>query len=227
MFGQKKNFSSEQYRVNLSNGHLAFVTPKKTLEIPIENIHWITNNKKRINIVVAQGKDYRIKTPSADLAQSMVQQAFELIGNYAQSLVKDALEGKRQIQILVNLKKNESAVFQTPAVIVKEHRKRRTTYVGGSIRITKRIRVGSAIPITSEYLETVIDDSGNLVLTTERFIFLGDRKTYSIKLERILAYDLTYSKLVLKVEGRQSNLIFQQVPGTLIVFLLAVLEQSG
>ena len=112
------------------------------------------------------------------------------------------------------LKKGEYAIKTDTRVKFCQERTK-TSYVGGgaSIRISKGIRVGGgrASPIKKEYLATL--DAGRLVLTNKRILFFGDRKSFTIQLNKLAGIERYRDSIKLTKENTMKKTIFVGVDG--------------
>lgn len=113
-------------------------------------------------------------------------------------------------------RRGERAYFVTPARLARMAR--RTRYVGSSSgfsfpigRTGIRYRVGSfsGRPIQTESLQTV--DSGSLVVSNQRFAFLGTQKSIAIPLSKIIQVQAYRDGVAVSREGRESVDVYQGV----------------
>ena len=101
----------------------------------------------------------------------------------------EILNGKlTPIPCPINLQKNEECYYHIENVEMKKWGKERVSYggVGVSIKVAKGVRLytGSGGSTTKDTLKT--EDIGEIFITNKRIIFVGNKKTTSIKWDKIL-----------------------------------------
>lgn len=157
---------------------------------------------------------------------------FGLSSFYKKGLIKEREERKQELlnsaQIFLNgikdsrsfksietslmLGKGEYA-FLSESTILKEPRSvRKSSGSGSRFRIMKGVSVGSYSGTSESYKEWRELDSGQLILTSKRIIFDGEKENRALKLEKIISVersiDNIYSTIELSVEGRANSIIF-------------------
>lgn len=129
---------------------------------------------------------------------------------------KAETDGLEPITTPLMTRRGEEAYFITPARLARMAR--RTRYVGSNSgfsfpvgRTGIRYRVGSfsGHPIQTESLQTV--DSGSLVVSNQRFAFLGAQKSIAIPLAKIIQVQAYRDGIAVSREGRESVEFFQGV----------------
>lgn len=116
----------------------------------------------------------------------------------------DLFQGGRSLR----LAKNERcyhiacAVWAQVKVVRKHH-----GYIGGSIgfRVAKGItlRLGKAVPCISENEELVDISTGQLYVTNKKLVFIGERKSTNINLDRIATYEMYSDAIeIKKISGK-------------------------
>ena len=108
------------------------------------------------------------------------------------------------------LKKNERLVFNLPGVELQEYRRTRLrgTYTGISFRIMKGVYLrtgGFGAGQSAEELKVV--DIGNLVMTNKRFVFIGNRKSATVYLSKILGIEGYEDAIIVHAENRKNPVI--------------------
>lgn len=108
------------------------------------------------------------------------------------------------------LKKGERPVAAIPGVTLKEPRSVRTTYGGGggpSFRIAKGVYIRTTgFGARSESHEEIrAIDSGTLTLTSKRLLFTGQKRTTSVKLEKIVSMEPFKDGIAVNREGKQKT----------------------
>ncbi len=89
----------------------------------------------------------------------------------------------------IRLKRSEICYSEIHGVKLRKWRKKKIGYAGAGIsfKLTKRIRIytgGGKVVETMDVL--VVDDVGSIYITNKRFIFTGEKRTISLKWDKIL-----------------------------------------
>lgn len=120
----------------------------------------------------------------------------------------------RPAQVGINLQKNETCYFTTPATWHERRQQTRTIRYSGPqarIRIAKGLywRAGSADiqRVTQEVLHTV-DDAGALYFTDKRVIYVGRNRNTNLRLNRILDFEV-YSDGIELMKDAGRNPLFK------------------
>lgn len=121
------------------------------------------------------------------------------------------------------LKKGEQAYLEIPNVSLVEPRAVRTStggYGGGSVRIAKgvSIRMGGGQGRSVSHDELMNIDSGELLLTNQRLIFVGAKKSSNIVLSKIMNLTAYSDGLEVQIENRQKPQYFKGTERTVKSF---------
>jgi len=111
------------------------------------------------------------------------------------------------------LKKGEDLKATIPHVSLKEPRSVRVSsggYGGPSFRIAKGFyfRVGSFGSRSVSHEEIKIIDEGTLILTNKRIVFIGQKRTLNIKLDKIISIEPYSDGIALRREGKEKTQYF-------------------
>jgi helicase HerA-like protein len=115
----------------------------------------------------------------------------------------------------IALNKDEEVLCYAPTTLVEPRAVRtwHSTYGGPSFRIAKGIsfRAGASSGISESHEEMRSVDRGILVLTNERIIFVGSKRTIGLPVEKIIGIDDEgyFNSLRLNREGKQKAEVFQ------------------
>ncbi len=107
------------------------------------------------------------------------------------------------------LLKDEKTFWAEPSDFIEE-KTLRHRYEGGSSGVSFRImkgvsyRVGSSRGYIMAEKGWVVTSSGDLIITNKRIIFKGDRKSFDIKLNKILSTENYTNALVVSESGKQT-----------------------
>jgi ribosomal protein L37AE/L43A len=120
-----------------------------------------------------------------------------------------------EVDVPLILKKNEVPYLVEESNLlemVRESYKFRGQSIGVSFRVARgvylRPRIGTGTLRGSEE-KLRLTDSGILVLTNRRLVFLGNKKTTTIQLNKIINAEANEDKLVIAREGKQKVEMFQ------------------
>jgi DNA helicase HerA-like ATPase len=115
----------------------------------------------------------------------------------------------------IALHKNEEALCHAPTTLVEPRAVRtwRSSYGGPSVRIAKGLsfRFGASAGSSESHEEMRPIDVGTLVLTNQRMIFVGSKRTIGLPIEKIIGIDDEgyFNRLRLNREGKQKAEIFE------------------
>jgi hypothetical protein len=101
------------------------------------------------------------------------------------------------------LKKNETAIFTIPNIILSENRSVRTgTYGSSRIRVAKGISIGGGSFRSQSHEELTELDKGSLTLTNQRIVFMGHSHSLDIPLKNITFIEPYLNAIVVGREGK-------------------------
>jgi DNA double-strand break repair helicase HerA and related ATPase len=115
----------------------------------------------------------------------------------------------------IALRKNEEVFCDAPTTLVEPRAVRtwRSTYGGPSLRIAKGLsfRFGASSGTSESHEEMRPIDVGTMVLTNQRMIFVGSKRTIGLPIEKIIGIDDEgyFNWLRLNLEGKQKAEIFE------------------
>ena len=112
------------------------------------------------------------------------------------------------------LKNGEGALLNASGVTYSQQKTKTEYYHGGaSYKLTKRLRIsgGKTTPVKKNYTDII--DRGSLILTNKRLVFLGQNKSVTIELSKILDIDFYSNALDITKDGVQTKYCFSGVDG--------------
>lgn len=116
------------------------------------------------------------------------------------------------LETTLNLKSNEVAILSDENVNLVEERVSRSYQSGhAGIRLARGVYIGGSKGQSVPVSELKIIDSGKLILTNKRLVFVGDMKTREFKINKIVNYDSTINDLCISYEGREKKTIFTNI----------------
>lgn len=123
----------------------------------------------------------------------------------------------------VILKKNESLSIVMHNITLQEPRAVRQThaaYGGPTIRVAKGVsfRLGGASARSESHEEIRAIDCGSLILTTNRLIFIGSKRTTNIDLRKIMAIEAYTDGIESQRENKQKTEYFKGTNSTIVNF---------
>ena len=139
--------------------------------------------------------------------------------------------GIRPIQTSLVLKPKEVAAVEVPATLCRF--KTKTEFVGGSQGVSIplghgfRYRVSSfrGHPVQSEYLAHL--DTGKLVVTNKRLVFLGTKREVSVPIPKLLQVESYTDALGIAREGKETKDVYLVPnPAYVLQFLQWVISQQ-
>ena len=129
----------------------------------------------------------------------------------------------------INLQKNEECYFEIPRAELQKWKKERVSYggVGLSFRVAKGVRFYTGTGrITSSQDVLKTEDTGSIYITNKRFIFVGQKKTTSIKLDKILDFNIYEDDGMIEIKKETGPaLIFRPLTDVNLFYLSAVLNR--
>ena len=129
----------------------------------------------------------------------------------------------------INLQKNEECYFEIPRAELQKWKKERVSYggVGLSFRVAKGVRFYTGTGrVTSSQDVLKTEDIGSIYITNKRFIFVGQKKTTSIKLDKILDFNIYEDEGMIEIKKETGPaLIFRPLTGVNFFYLSAVLNR--
>jgi len=129
----------------------------------------------------------------------------------------------------INLQKNEECYFEIPRAELQKWKKERVSYggVGLSFRVAKGVRFYTGTGrITSSQDVLKTEDTGSIYITNKRFIFVGQKKTTSIKLDKILDFNIYEDEGMIEIKKETGPaLIFRPLTDVNFFYLSAVLNR--
>ena len=132
----------------------------------------------------------------------------------------------------INLQKNETCYFSQGAVWKEQKRITQRIRYGGPtmrIKIAKGVywRMGDLGVKTSTSEEWVTKDSGSLILTNKRLIFMGNHKTSTIRLSNILNFEAFRNGIeIYKGSGKNPFFEFSQNVDIFVLIFSRALSES-
>jgi predicted nucleic acid-binding Zn-ribbon protein len=142
------------------------------------------------------------------------------------------VNGIRPVQTSLVLKPKEVAAVEVIATLCRF--KTKTEFVGGSHGVSIplghgfRYRVSSfrGHPVQSEYLAHL--DTGKLIVTNKRLVFLGDKREVSIPIAKLLQVEPYSDALGIAREGKETKEIYLvSNPAYVLLFLHWVISQQA
>lgn len=117
------------------------------------------------------------------------------------------------------LKKNERPVYKTCNVALMEPRAVRTSsggYGGASVRIAKGVTIhsGRTASKSESHDEIKVIDTGDLLITNQRVIFLGHNRTTNIDIKKIIAITSQQDTIQIQRSNKQKAEYFTNVQST-------------
>ena len=129
----------------------------------------------------------------------------------------------------INLQKNEECYFEIPRAELQKWKKERVSYggVGLSFRVAKGVRFYTGTGrVTSSQDVLKTEDIGSIYITNKRFIFVGQKKTTSIKLDKILDFNIYEDEGMIEIKKETGPaLIFRPLTDVNFFYLSAVLNR--
>lgn len=181
----------------------------------------------------AQQKDLLDRTAGISEEITRRKGAIADLGFDAPAVEADLIaNGLRAVPANLVLKREEIAVVSVPATLCRY--KTRTQYVGSSQGLSIplghgfRYRVSSyrGHPIQVESLTTV--DQGNLVVTSQRLVFLGSKRDVSTPTAKLLQIEAFSNGLAIGREGKETRDIFLVAhPAYVAMFLQWIVAHQG
>ena len=118
------------------------------------------------------------------------------------------------------LKKNEVPVYKIDNVTLSEPRAVRTSsggYGGTSVRIAKGVTIhsGRTASKSESHDEIKVIDSGELLITNQRVIFLGQNRTTNIDMKKIISITSGPSMIQIQRSNKQKPEYFDNVTSTI------------
>lgn len=100
-------------------------------------------------------------------------------------------------------------VFLKEETNLKETRAVRQSSGGfGGVRIAKGITIGGYSGSSESHQEWRLLDSGNLILTSKKLTFLGEKENRTIPINKIMAVEASISGIEISIEGRTKGVAF-------------------
>lgn len=143
-----------------------------------------------------------------------------------------SINGIRAVSTALVLKPKEVAALDVPATLCRFVT--RTQYVGGSQGVSIplghgfRYRVSSyrGHPVQSQYLARV--DTGQLVVTNQRLVFLGSKRDVSVPIAKLIHLEPYSDAVGIGREGKESRDVYMvQRPAMLLLYLQWVLNHQA
>jgi hypothetical protein len=135
-----------------------------------------------------------------------------------------------EIDSTVRLTRNEVAHFEGPAtwMHLKTRRKRVAGSRAQSVRIAKgiRLRSNSTPGKTVEWEEFQPVSEGKVVVTSKRLLFVGDKKNFNVKLDKILDLELFPDAVMIYRGTVNPTYLFMDDVARFYAVLSTVLEDS-
>jgi hypothetical protein len=173
----------------------------------------IKSNVAQASELTARQKDITDSTSRLKEEIARRKAAVATLGFDAPAVQADLImNGLHPIQTSLVMKRDEIAVVQTPASLCRY--RTRTQYVGGSQGISiplgrgfrYRISGFRSTPVRVESLVNV--DSGTLVVTNQRLVFLGSKKDVATPIAKLLQIEGFSNALGIGREGKESRDIY-------------------
>ncbi len=156
-----------------------------------------------INTMKKKG-DARRSAISADKQNSLMNEIQQLC-DYAHRNQK-----LPEISVDLNLKKGEKAYFKDSYVTLSEERSKSVSNRGGAaVRVAKGLYIGGSQSVSRSYPELRQIDSGELVFTNQRVVFIGSTNTREYPLNKILKIESKYDGIVIAEEGKAKKSILR------------------
>jgi hypothetical protein len=173
----------------------------------------VKRDLSQVGTLLAQQKD--LSASSTRLGEEIARRkaAISSLGFDAPAAEADLLSnGLRPIQTSLVLKRDEVAALETEARLCRY--RTRTQYVGGSQGISiplghgfrYRISGFKSTPVQVESLNTV--DSGKLIVTNQRLVFLGAKRDVSTPISKLLQIEGFSNALGIGREGKETRDIY-------------------
>lgn len=120
---------------------------------------------------------------------------------------------------VIVLKKNEIPIYKINKVFLSEPRAVRTSngrYGGTSVRVMKGVTVHSGRSTSQSESHDVIKriDNGDLLITNQRIIFLGNNRTTNIDMKKIIAITTNDNQIQVQRSNKQKPEYFNNVNST-------------
>ncbi|RUM51169.1 MAG: hypothetical protein DSY47_00040 [Hydrogenothermus sp.] len=129
----------------------------------------------------------------------------------------------------INLQKNEECYFEIQKAELQKWKKEKVSYggIGLSFKVAKGVRFYTGTGrITSSQDVLKTEDIGSIYITNKRFIFVGQKKTTSIKLDKILDFNIYEDEGVIEIKKETGPaLIFRPLTDVNFFYLSAVLNR--
>ncbi len=193
-------------------------------------IEFITRELKKIfedNMVTPEEKEYierLTKGLNIDLDEKTKKRIEDLYSVYL--IMNQPLE---PISCSINLQKNEECYFEIPQAQLQKWKKERVSYggVGLSFKVAKGVRFYTGTGrITSSQDVLKTEDTGAIYITNKRWIFVGNKKTITIKLDKILDFNIYEDSGLIEIKKDTGPaLIFKPLIDTNYFKLSAVLNK--
>jgi hypothetical protein len=176
----------------------------------------LSNEEKRVSDEIKRRKDVKSKL------------GFDALGLEADLKVN----GIRPIETSLVLKPKETAAAEVPATLCRF--KTKTEFVGGSQGFSIplghgfRYRISSfrGHPVQSEYLAHL--DTGKLVVTNKRLVFLGTKREVSTPIAKLLQIEPYSDAIGIAREGKETKEIYLvPTPAYVVQILQWVISQQA
>jgi hypothetical protein len=148
-----------------------------------------------------------------EIKQQITKLNLERIENFLNN-IKEGCNLISSVESPILLKKGEKLIIKVPDIVLSEPRavSKRTGSIGGaSFRVAKGFTVHVAgTQGQSESTEELRDiDQGIFILTSNRLVFLGSKRTTEINLAKILAVESSINGVGINASGKSKPLYFK------------------
>ena len=151
-----------------------------------------------------------------DEYDSNARHEIDIVHDFYNTLDKGLANLSDPSESTIVLKKNEVLVLNINDVILKEPRAvsvSKRNYIGSSYRLNKRVTIhsGSSTGIRESTDVVKWIDKGQLVVTNKRIIFLGEKRTTNIDLNKIISISSDFNEIQIQRSNKQKPEYFTNI----------------
>lgn len=123
------------------------------------------------------------------------------------------------------LQKGEQCFFADSAVLYEPVATRRSTHLGGGVRVAKGVVIGGGGTISKSHDEWRELSSGTFYITNKRIFFDGDMHDRTIKMSALTSVQATLDEVAISSSTRQKTMVFSGINARIVKDTIRLIQR--
>jgi hypothetical protein len=133
--------------------------------------------------------------------------------------------GLKPIAADLCLQKGEQCFFADSAVLYEPVATRRSTHLGGGVRVARGVVIGGGGTISKSHDEWRELSSGTFYITNKRIFFDGDMHDRTIKMSALTSVQATLDEVAISSSTRQKTMVFSGINARIVKDTIRLIQR--